>query len=111
MEGIALEVRESFPKIEMKINQIIWNPMLTEKATNLAKGTVYMFQVNPKATKIQIRRALETLYKVELSKVRIMVRKGKERKVGKKMSKKQLPERKIAYVSLKSGKIDLFPQT
>ncbi|PIQ72766.1 50S ribosomal protein L23 [Candidatus Roizmanbacteria bacterium CG_4_10_14_0_2_um_filter_36_35] len=95
----------------MKINDVIIAPVLTEKATNLVKDQVYMFKVNSKANKYQIKEILEKIYKVKVSDVRVMVRKGKTRKFGRKMTAKKLADRKIAFVKLKEGKIDLFPQT
>lgn len=95
----------------MKINEIIIAPVLTEKATNLVKNQVYTFLVSPKANKSQIREVLENLYSVKVSAVRTMTRKGKEVKRGKRMTTKKLPDQKVAFVELKEGKIDLFPQT
>ncbi len=95
----------------MKIDQVIIRPVLTEKATNLAKEKTYMFEISLKANKNQVKKTLEKLYSVKVGRVRVMVRKGKERRVGKRMKSKQLPNIKIAYVELQEGKIDLFPQT
>ncbi|MBI5127576.1 50S ribosomal protein L23 [Candidatus Roizmanbacteria bacterium] len=95
----------------MKINNTIIAPVLTEKATNLAKDKVYMFVVNLKANKFQIKNVLEKIYKVKVEGVRVMIRKGKSRRSGRKMVAKKLTSKKIAYVKLKEGKIDLFPQT
>ena len=94
----------------MKINELLVRPIITEKATNLTKQKIFTFQVNLKANKNQIKEALEKLYKVKVGRVRIVVRKGKVRKVGKKMKPKTLSNIKIAYVFLKEGKLDLFPQ-
>lgn len=94
----------------MQINDIIMKPVLTEKATNLTKDKVYMFEVGKKVTKHQVRTALEQLYKVSVAEVRMMIRKGKERRVGRRMTAKKLPDTKIAYVVIKEGTIDLFPQ-
>ncbi len=95
----------------MRKEQVLIKPILTEKATNLVKGQVYMFEVAPLANKFQIKQALEQLYKVKVGEVRILMRKGKTRKVGRRMVIKQLPNRKIALIKLIEGKIDLFPQT
>ena len=94
----------------MLINKILVKPILTEKATNLVQSQVYMFEVDKKANKFQIKQALEKLYKVKTGAVRIMVRKGKEKKAGKKMVIKKMAGKKIAFVKLLEGKIDLFPQ-
>lgn len=94
----------------MKIDNVIVLPILTEKATSLAAKKVYMFEVDKGASKTQIRSVLEKLYKVVVGKITIVNRTGKTRRVGKKMKIKQLPKRKIAYITVTSGKIDLFPQ-
>ncbi len=95
----------------MKINQILVKPVMTEKATNLTKGHVYTFEVHKAASKSQVRKALEKLYKVKTSAVRTVIKKGKERRVGRRMVVKRNPDRKIAFITVTEGKIDLFPQT
>jgi len=68
----------------MRINDVIIAPILTEKATNLVRDQVYMFQVNIKATKFQIKEVLEKLYSVKISDIRIMIRKEKRDELEKK---------------------------
>ena len=94
----------------MLINKVLIKPILTEKATNLVQNNVYMFEVDKKANKHQVSLALEKLYKVKTGAVRMMIRKGKEKKVGKKGLFKKTADRKIAFIKLIEGKIDLFPQ-
>ncbi|KKP63074.1 MAG: 50S ribosomal protein L23 [Candidatus Roizmanbacteria bacterium GW2011_GWC2_34_23] len=94
----------------MLLNKILIKPILTEKATNLVQSNVYMFEVDLKANKHQVKQALEKLYKVKTGEVKVMIRKGKEKKVGKKGLLKKTADRKIAFIKLKEGKINLFPQ-
>lgn len=94
----------------MLINDVLIKPILTEKATDLVQKQVYMFEVDKNANKHQIKAALEKLYKVKTGEVKIMIRKGKERRTGKKMLVKKMADRKIAFIKLTEGKIDLFPQ-
>ncbi|MBI5123004.1 50S ribosomal protein L23 [Candidatus Roizmanbacteria bacterium] len=94
----------------MLINEVLIKPILTEKATNLVQNQVYMFEVDKRANKHQVKQALEKLYKVKTGEVKMMIRKGKEKKVGKKGLLKKTADRKIAFVKLIEGKIDLFPQ-
>lgn len=94
----------------MKINEVILSPVLTEKATGLTPQKVYMFIVNDKSTKHQVKSALEKIYPVKVESVRVMVRKGKEVKKGRRQILKKMANQKIAYVKLKDGKIDIFPQ-
>lgn len=94
----------------MKINNIVVAPILTEKATELVKNNVYMFEINLKSNKFQVKEALEKLYKVKVDEVKIAIRKGKTRRYGRRMTAKKLADRKIAFVKLKEGKLDLFPK-
>ena len=94
----------------MLINDVLIRPILTEKATDLVQKQVYMFEVDKKANKFQIKQAIEKLYKVKTGEVKVMVRKGKARRIGKKMLVKKMASRKIAFIKLTEGKIDLFPQ-
>ena len=94
----------------MKINRLILKPILTEKATNLVKENFYCFEVDKRSNKNQIKNEIEKMYKVKVSEIKTIVRKGKQRRVGKKMISKKLNNRKIALIKLAEGKIDLFPQ-
>lgn len=95
----------------MKIDQVLIRPILTEKATNLAKDNVYLFAVNLNSNSFQIKNAIQKLYKVKVASIHILIRKGKKRKVGRRSKIKQLKDVKMAFIKLKEGKIDLFPQT
>ena len=94
----------------MKANQVILKPILSEKSTNLIKDKFYMFQVDIKANKFQIKTVLEKLYPVKVEEIKVSIRKGKTRRVGRRMSEKKLQNKKIVFIKLKEGKIDLFPQ-
>ncbi|QQS43962.1 50S ribosomal protein L23 [Candidatus Roizmanbacteria bacterium] len=94
----------------MKITNILSRPLVTEKSTQLAQNKVYQFEVNTQANKHQVAQTVEELFKVTVESVRIAIRKGKEKRVGKKMMTKKRADIKIAYVKLSEGSIDLFPQ-
>ena len=94
----------------MKINNTIIGPVLTEKATNLATKKVYMFHIQNDATKHNVKHTIEELYQVKIEKISVITRKGKKKRSGKRMVTKTLPDKKIAYVKVTEGKIDLFPQ-
>jgi len=94
----------------MKTNEIIIKPVLTEKATSLASGKIYTFEVHRKATKTQIKEALQKLYAVKVGSVSVVIRKGKEKKVGRRQVSQKLPDRKMAHVQVTDGKISVFPE-
>jgi large subunit ribosomal protein L23 len=81
---------------------IIVRPVLTEKSTALTQSqNVISFDVARDANKIEIRRAVETLFQVKVTAVRVVSISGKIRKVGKSIGRAQ--DRKKAYVKLAAG--------
>ncbi|MCA9372023.1 50S ribosomal protein L23 [Candidatus Woesebacteria bacterium] len=95
----------------MNIHDVIYKPVLTEKTTQLAQQGVYTFAVSQKATKHQVATVIQTLYKdVVVDSVRIIFRKGKKKRVGRRMATKTEPDKKFALVKLSKGTIDIFPQ-
>ncbi len=95
----------------MRINDIIIKPHITEKGIGKTKMTIYPFEVAVSSSKDQIKHAIEALFTVKVDSVKTTMRKGKIKRAGRKMIKKELPDRKIAYVTVKTGTIDVFPQT
>lgn len=61
--------------------QVILRPLVTEKGTHLSERyNAYTFEVNPLATKSDIKRAVEQLWDVRVSKVHTQNRRGKPRR-------------------------------
>jgi large subunit ribosomal protein L23 len=88
--------------------EVIRAPLVSEKGTSLAESAnQVLFKVRPEANKIEVKRAVETLFKVKVEKVRIARYLGKVRRVGRNVGRRA--EWKKAYVTLKEGnKIDFF---
>jgi large subunit ribosomal protein L23 len=87
--------------------QIIRAPLISEKGSFLAEHSQVLFKVRPDANKIEVKKAVETLFKVKVVKVRMARYLGKLRRVGKSMGRR--PQWKKAYVTLGEGdKIDFF---
>lgn len=95
----------------MKVTEVIVKPILTEKASGLAQTKVYTFEVSVDASKRQIAETLIKLYNVKISSVRTLKHKGKIRRSGRSAKLRQMPDKKIALVSIKEGEINLFPQS
>ena len=87
----------------MNALNIIRKPVVTEKSSFLEENKVYAFWVNPKATKIDIKKAFKSLYGVEVSEVKVITVASKVRKLRKGSYNKRLETRK-AYVTLKDKK-------
>lgn len=82
--------------------QIIKRPVITEKSTWLKeKNREVCFEVDPRANKIEIKQAIEQLFKVKVERVRVINKKGKERRVGRNIGRTK--NWKKAYVKLKEG--------
>lgn len=89
-------------------HEIIQAPLITEKGSLLGETThQVLFKVRPDANKIEVKRAVEALFKVKVVKIRMIRYLGKVRRVGR--NKGRLPYWKKAYVTLREGdKIDFF---
>lgn len=93
----------------MRIHDVIKRPLITEKAMT-GSGNVYAFEVDMSANKHQIKEAVEKLFKVEVRAVKTLIRKGKTRRVGRRMKSKAMPDMKKAYVTVTKGTIDIVPR-
>jgi large subunit ribosomal protein L23 len=58
---------------------VIVRPVITEKSTDLAAANKYIFEVDIRANKPQIKAAVETAFEVTVVEVNTMVMKGKPR--------------------------------
>jgi large subunit ribosomal protein L23 len=87
---------------------LIVRPITTEKATILIEDNQYVFDVLPKATKTQIKAAIETLFSVKVTSVNTMNLPRKQKRVGKFVGYKTRYKR--AIVTLAQGNaIILYP--
>ncbi len=83
-------------------HEIIRRPLITEKGTALRDhGNHYLFEVARDANKIEIRRAIESLFRVKVLGVRTLAAKGKEKRVGRFVGR--TPDWKKAVAILKEG--------
>ena len=62
--------------------EIIVRPVITEKSNDEMQSGKYTFEVNKKATKVEIAKAVEKLFNVKVLKVNTMTVKGKQKRVG-----------------------------
>ena len=86
----------------MNANQIIRRPLVTEKSTILREEcNVLAFEVDPNANKIEVKRAVEELFKVKVDEVRLFNVRGKMKRMGRWAGKRR--DWRKAYVRLKAG--------
>ncbi len=87
---------------------IIKRPVITEKSTDLRElGNYVVFEVDKRATKPQIKKAVEELFNVRVISVKTMIVPGKVKRLGRSVGR--VPSWKKAIVKLKEGdKIEFF---
>jgi large subunit ribosomal protein L23 len=96
-----------------KLPDLVRRPIVTEKATRLMEENKYTFEVNPGATKPEIKAAIENLFEVKVVQVNTHRPPRKKRRVGKFIGFK--PHYKRAIVTLAPGDEEkirsvLFPE-
>ena len=88
-------------------HQILVRPIITEKNTLLNEQGKYTFEVLPDANKIEIKRAVEEVFKVKVSAVNVIRVPGKMRRMGRTAGMTR--SWKKAVVTLEPGqRIELF---
>ena len=92
---------------EINPYSVLLRPLVTEKSTALAGKNQYVFEVDLRANKAQVRESVELVFEVSVLRVNTMVVKGKKRRYGRNLTKR--PDWKKAIVTLKPGdSIEIF---
>lgn len=87
--------------------QIIKRPLVTEKSSDARESDWYVFSVDKRCNKIEIKDAVEKIFNVKVDKVRTLVTAGKVVKRFGRPSGKRSSIKK-AYVKLREGTIEFF---
>jgi len=91
----------------MNLYEVLRRPLVTEKSTRLSDGSKYVFEVDKRASKDQVRLAVEKAFKVGVVKVNIVRVPGEIKRMGRRAVAH--PSWKKAIVTLKEGdKIQFF---
>ena len=87
---------------------IIKRPLITEKGTNAAAYNKYLFEVETRATKVQIAQAVAQLFGVKVVSVNTISTRAEAKRHGSRAHAKKAMKK--AYVTLAEGQsIDMFP--
>ena len=87
---------------EGRLSQVLVAPIISEKATRIGENqNQVLFKVLRDATKPEIKAAVELMFKVEVASVTTLVQKGKVKKFGRSIGRRD--HVKKAFVSLKPG--------
>lgn len=91
----------------MLSRDIIKRPLITEKNTELMQDNKYVFEVDKRVNKIQIKQAVEEIFKVKVISVATLITHGRKVRFGQHYGRR--PNFKKAVVQLKDGdKIELI---
>jgi large subunit ribosomal protein L23 len=89
------------------MSQMVLTPKISEKAIYLAERGIYVFEVPSSANKIEVAKAVEAAFKVNVTDVNMVITKGKLKRFKQIMGRQK--DIKKAMVKLKADqKIDLF---
>ena len=95
---------------EQRLADVIRKPVITEKATNALELNQYTFEVDHRASKPDIKAAVESMFSVKVVGISTMNPPRRTRRVGKFSGKRS--QFKKAIVRLAEGdKIQLFPES
>jgi len=90
--------------------QIIRRPVVTERGTRLREENKYLFEVDRRANKVEIKQAVEVLFNVRVAQVNTVSMKGKPKRLGRFVGRTS--NWKKAIVTLKEGhSIEFFEGT
>ena len=87
---------------QIELMNVLESPVISEKSSLSAeKQNRVVFRVKRTATKHQVKRAIELLFKVEVDSVHVLNVKGKTKRFGRTMGTRS--DWKKAYIKLKPG--------
>ncbi|MEW6309142.1 MAG: 50S ribosomal protein L23 [Bacillota bacterium] len=87
--------------MEQNPRDIIYQPIISEKTTREMATGKYSFWVDTRATKTEVKHAIESIFKVKVIDVNTLRLEGKVKRMGR--SEGRRPERKKAVVTLRPG--------
>lgn len=87
----------------MNIAHIIKKPIITEKSLEAVKLNRYTFAVDKKANKHQIKKAVESYFKVDVVRVSTSTTKGIIKRTGRRRLPRKQPDLKKAIIEIKAG--------
>ncbi|EJA1941890.1 50S ribosomal protein L23 [Staphylococcus pseudintermedius] len=90
----------------MEDRDILKRPVITEKSSAAMAEDKYTFDVDVRANKTEVKKAVEEIFEVKVANVNIINYKPKKKRMGRYQG--YTNKRRKAIVTLKEGQIDLF---
>ena len=92
----------------MEARDIIKRPVITERSAELMEDRKYTFEVDVRATKTNVKNAIEEIFGVEVEKVNIMNYKGKLKRMGRHAGYTNRRRKAIVTLTEQSEDIEIF---
>ncbi|EHM8338837.1 50S ribosomal protein L23 [Listeria monocytogenes] len=92
----------------MDARDIIKRPVVTEESTSILDDKKYTFEVDTRATKTQVKYAVEEIFGVKVAKVNVMNYKGKLKRMGRYAGYTNKRRKAIVTVTADSKEIQFF---
>ncbi|MBO8172765.1 MAG: 50S ribosomal protein L23 [Bacillaceae bacterium] len=92
----------------MDARDIIKRPVITERSTDMMAENKYVFEVDLKANKTQIKQAVEDIFDVKVVKVNTMRVKGKKKRMGRYEGRRSDWKKAIVQLSEDSKALEFF---
>ncbi|MGX1266493.1 large subunit ribosomal protein L23 [Rossellomorea marisflavi] len=92
----------------MDARDIIKRPVITEASTDLMSEKKYTFEVDTRATKTQVKYAVEEIFDVKVDKVNVMNYKGKFKRMGKHAGYTNKRRKAVVKLTTESNEIEFF---
>ena len=81
--------------------EVIRSPLVSEKATFVSQFNYYVFKVSNDSSKLEIKQAVQNLFKVEVKSINTLIQKGKQKRFRGKIGKRSAIKK--AFVKLADG--------
>ncbi|WP_067621084.1 50S ribosomal protein L23 [Alicyclobacillus acidiphilus] len=92
----------------MDPRDLIKRPIITERSSELMEENKYVFEVDRRANKVEIRKAIEKLFDVKVEQVNTLNQTGKLKRVGKHVGRTQDRKKAIVKLAADSNPINFF---
>ena len=94
--------------MNLTAHDIIVRPIITEQSMDQVADKKYTFEVLPAANKIQIKKAVEEIFKVKVSKVTTINYDGKEKRMGVHIGRRAAWKKAVVKLTPDSKTIEIF---
>ncbi|MDO4772406.1 MAG: 50S ribosomal protein L23 [Bacillota bacterium] len=90
------------------VYDVVIRPVITEHAMGLTGERKYTFEVDKRANKAEVKKAIEKIFDVEVEKVNTIVVKGKPKRQGRSFGYRRTWKKAIIKLTPESKDIELF---